>query len=66
MMITNRPTRHLHIALQPEEKPGYLRPVDYWNLDKAFSMYPELPPLAYDENPYHPSPKAPEEKVERV
>lgn len=47
------------IALQPDGYALYLRPVDYWNLPKAFARIrqncPGLywqPPLAYDENPY--------------
>jgi type IV secretion system protein VirD4 len=50
--------RDVAILLAPGEKPQYLRPVDYWDLVKAFTplhqFYPDLytnPPLTYDENP---------------
>jgi type IV secretory pathway TraG/TraD family ATPase VirD4 len=46
------------IALQPEGRPLYLRPVDYWNLATAFARWKEkfpglfwLPPMAPDPNP---------------
>ncbi len=51
--------RDVAILLQPGKHPGYLRPVDYWDLPQAFQMLrqkrPGLywsPPLAYDPNPY--------------
>lgn len=51
--------RDVAVALQPNGKPLYLRPVDYWRLDEAFhrlqEKHPELfwdPPLAADPNPY--------------
>ena len=51
--------RDVAIVFQPEGLPMYVKPVDYWNLTKAFaqlaSTHPELywvPPLTYDENPY--------------
>ena len=55
------------IAIQPNGHPHYLRPVDYWNLPRAFSYLgqrnPSLywrPPLVYDENPYvEPRPQPP-------
>ena len=47
------------ITLQPHGHAHYVRPVDYWNLTKAFGYlkeaHPSLywePPLAWDENPY--------------
>jgi type IV secretion system protein VirD4 len=47
------------IAFQPDGLPMYLKPIDYWDLTKAFdhlaNEYPELywqPPLTYDENPW--------------
>lgn len=53
--------RDVAIALQPDDRPHYLRPIDYWNLPNAFSLVkqrcPQLywdPPLAYDEHPDHP------------
>jgi type IV secretion system protein VirD4 len=47
------------ILIQPNGHPHLLRPVDYWNLPKAFdslrrkhrSLYWE-PPLSYDKNPF--------------
>lgn len=54
------------IVLQPSSHPHYVRPVDYWDLPRAFgylrkdhaSLYWE-PPLIYDENPYAaPEPEA--------
>ncbi len=54
------------IAIQPNGHPHYLRPVDYWNLTKAFvalqQTHPALywqPPIAYDENPYFAPPPPP-------
>lgn len=50
--------RETAILLAPNERPHYLRPVDYWDLPKAFEalqqFYPDLykdPPLNYDPNP---------------
>lgn len=52
--------RETAILLHPNERPHYLRPVDYWQLPEAFislkGIYPYLywePPMKYDENPYH-------------
>ena len=54
------------IAIQPNGHPHYLRPVDYWNLTRAFNYlgqeHPSLywrPPLVYDENPYVEPPPSP-------
>jgi type IV secretion system protein VirD4 len=57
------------IVFQPEGLPMYVKPIDYWNLTKAFAhlapSHPELywaPPLTYDENPYfkkEPPPRKP-------
>jgi type IV secretion system protein VirD4 len=55
--------RDVAMLIQPNGHPHYLRPVDYWDLPKAFgylrkehaSLYWE-PPLIYDENPYVPPP----------
>ena len=54
------------IAIQPDGHPHLLRPVDYWNLPKAFAglreKHPALywdPALAYDENPYFRPPPPP-------
>jgi type IV secretory pathway TraG/TraD family ATPase VirD4 len=51
--------RDVAIVLNPEGRPHYLRPVDYWQIPEAFASlaatYPMLywqPPLAYDDNPY--------------
>ena len=52
--------RDVAILLNPRGLPEYLRPIDYWNLDRAYDhlkhMYPynmgKAPPLQYDENPY--------------
>lgn len=48
------------IVLHPNTKPHYVLPIDYWNLERAFSRFqrdrPEMfwsPPLQYDPNPYH-------------
>jgi len=53
--------RDAAIALMPEGKPMYLRPIDYWKLEAVFAgyrqYYPKLfwdPPLAPDPNPYAP------------
>ncbi len=58
--------RDVAIAIQPHGHPHYLRPVDYWNLTKAFGAlqqnHPALywqPPLAFDENPYFAPPPPP-------
>src|SRR5208282_3636573 len=58
--------REVAIAIQPNGHPHYLRPVDYWNLTKAFGAlqqkHPALywqPPLAFDENPYFAPPPPP-------
>lgn len=42
------------ILFAPKSAPHYLRPVDYWRLPEAFSMYPGLlsdPPFEYERNP---------------
>jgi type IV secretion system protein VirD4 len=51
--------RGVALVLQPNGHPHYLRPVDYWDLPKAFASlrerHPSLywePPLCYDKNPY--------------
>jgi type IV secretory pathway TraG/TraD family ATPase VirD4 len=51
--------REVAIVLNPEGRPHYLRPVDYWLIPDAFASlaatYRKLywqPPLAWDENPY--------------
>jgi len=51
--------RDVAIVLNPDDRPHYVRPVDYWRMPDAFaslaSIYPHLywkPPLAYDDNPY--------------
>ncbi|MFD1914002.1 type IV secretory system conjugative DNA transfer family protein [Halodurantibacterium flavum] len=51
--------RDVAIVLNPEGRPHYLRPVDYWRIAEAFASlaatYPKLywePPLAWDDNPY--------------
>lgn len=51
--------RDVAIVLNPDDRPHYIRPVDYWRMPDAFaslaSVYPHLywqPPLAYDDNPY--------------
>jgi type IV secretory pathway TraG/TraD family ATPase VirD4 len=58
--------RDVAITIQPNGHPQYLRPVDYWNLTKAFGYlrqeHPSLywqPPLIYDENPYVAPPPPP-------
>jgi type IV secretory pathway TraG/TraD family ATPase VirD4 len=58
--------RDVAIAVQPNGHPHYLRPVDYWNLPKAFGYlrqgHPSLywePPLIYDDNPYVAPPPPP-------
>ena len=52
--------REAAIVTHPGGNPYYLRPIDYWNLQAAFSQlqgnYPETywdPPIAYDPNPYY-------------
>jgi type IV secretory pathway TraG/TraD family ATPase VirD4 len=58
--------RDVAIAIQPNGHPHYLKPVDYWNLTRAFdylgqehaSLYWK-PPLVYDENPYVEPPPPP-------
>jgi type IV secretory pathway TraG/TraD family ATPase VirD4 len=58
--------RNVAIVLHPNGHPHYLRPIDYWDLPKAFrylrqnhpSWYWE-PPLTFDENPYVASPSPP-------
>lgn len=51
--------RDVAIVLNPEARPHYVRPVDYWRMPDAFAslanVYPHLywrPPLTYDDNPY--------------
>ncbi|MCF8709748.1 type IV secretory system conjugative DNA transfer family protein [Rhizorhapis sp. SPR117] len=51
--------RDVAIVLNPEGRPHYVRPVDYWQIPQAFASlaatYPKLywePPLAWDDNPY--------------
>ena len=51
--------REVAIVLNPDGRPHYLRPVDYWRIPEAFASlmtsYRKLywePPLAWDENPY--------------
>jgi len=51
--------RDVAIVLNPEGRPHYVRPVDYWQIPEAFASlaatYPKLywePPLAWDDNPY--------------
>jgi hypothetical protein len=42
------------ILFAPKSAPHFLRPVDYWRLPEAFSMYPGLlsdPPFEYERNP---------------
>src|ERR1700687_4442720 len=58
--------RDVAILVQPKGRPHYLRPVDYWNLPKAFARlrkeHPSLywePPLRYDKNPYVEPPPPP-------
>lgn len=59
--------RDVAIALQPEGRPHFLKPIDYWNLQAAFGhlqeKYPDLlwgnMPLQYDPNPYVPQPETP-------
>jgi len=63
--------RDTAILINPDDKPHYLRPVDYWDLPEAFlnlkKYYPHLywdPPLKWDRNPYRllqkmPTPSAP-------
>ena len=50
--------KNVAIGLQPEGAPIYIKPIDYWNLTKAFGHlekdHAELfwtPPLTYDDNP---------------
>lgn len=52
--------RDVGIVTHPDGDPHYVRPIDYWNLQAAFSQlqgsYPETywdPPIAYDPNPYY-------------
>lgn len=52
--------RDIAIATHPHGRAHYLRPIDYWNLQAAFSHLaqssPEAywqPPLVYDPNPYY-------------
>ena len=52
--------RDTAILLNPNGKPHYLRPVDYWDLPDAFaSLKPVMPglywnpPMTYDPNPYY-------------
>ena len=55
--------RDTAILLNPDERPHYLRPVDYWELPQAFQhlkmtegfehVYWGKVPLQYDPNPYH-------------
>jgi len=56
--IINNLGRDVAILLGPGSPPRYLRPVDYWQLPAAFSMFRDLdpamfwkPPLQYDPNP---------------
>lgn len=56
------------ILINPEGKPHYLRPVDYWDLPEAFEhlrrAWPHLywdPPLKWDRNPYRAEQKLPVE-----
>jgi type IV secretory pathway TraG/TraD family ATPase VirD4 len=58
--------RDVAITIQPNGHPHYLRPIDYWDLTKAFvalqQKHPNLyrqPPLGYDENPYFAPPPPP-------
>lgn len=51
--------RDVAIVLNPEGRPHYVRPVDYWQIPQAFASlaatYPKLywePPLGWDDNPY--------------
>lgn len=51
--------RDVAIVLNPEGRPHYLRPVDYWQIPEAFASlaatYAKLywePPLGWDDNPY--------------
>lgn len=51
--------RDVAIVLNPEGRPHYVRPVDYWQIPAAFAplaaTYPKLywePPLSWDDNPY--------------
>lgn len=52
--------RDVAILVNPDDRPHYLRPVDYWQLPDAFenvaAQYPQMywkPPLVFDDNPYH-------------
>jgi len=57
--------RDVAIAIQPNGHPHYVRPVDYWDLPRAFGylrqshapLYWE-PPLIYDDNPYAAPPES--------
>jgi type IV secretory pathway TraG/TraD family ATPase VirD4 len=58
--------REVAIALHPGAYPQYLKPVNYWELQKSFvrfrEKHPQLywnPPLTYEENPYIPDSKPP-------
>jgi type IV secretory pathway TraG/TraD family ATPase VirD4 len=58
--------RDVAILINPDDKPHYLRPVDYWDLPEAFEAYqryyPHLywqPPLKWDRNPYRAAQKLP-------
>ncbi len=60
--------RDVAILINPDDKPHYLRPVDYWELPEAFvslrKYYPDLywdPPLKWDRNPYRAEQKLPVE-----
>jgi len=51
--------RETAILLNPQGKPHYLRPVDYWTLPEAFASLKDVmpflywdPPMTYDANPY--------------
>ena len=51
--------KNVAIAFQPEGLPMYVKPIDYWNLTKAFAHlekdHGELywqPPRTFDANPY--------------
>lgn len=51
--------RDVAILINPDDKPHYLRPIDYWDLPEAFyrqrDFWPHMywdPPLQWDKNPY--------------
>jgi hypothetical protein len=55
--------RDVAIVMQPEGRPMYVKPIDYWNLTSAFArlLFTHLklywvPPLIYDENPLYRKP----------